>query len=166
MKKLLPIILILVGVGAGVGAGIVLKPDHVEVVEINPCGPQEHAADEDHSDEDENGEEIDTTEFVKLNNQFVVPIVSKGRIASMVVMSLSIEVEMGLKEAIYSREPILRDALLQVLFDHANMGGFNGAFTNSNNMDILRNALAEMARKELGDAVKSVLIMDIARQDN
>lgn len=165
MKKILPVILLLVGIGAGVGAGIVLKPEPIEVVEINPCGDGDHNADDDHSSEDNEMEEAGT-EFVKLNNQFVVPIVAEGRIASMVVLSLSVEVEIGHKEEIYAREPKLRDGFLQVLFDHANMGGFNGAFTNSNNMDILRNALFETARNDIGDSVKSVLVMDIARQDN
>ena len=71
----------------------------------------------------------------------------------------------GQRETVYAREPKLRDAFLQVLFDHANMGGFRGTFTDSNNMDVLRNALNETARKSMGDLILDVLIMDIARQD-
>jgi hypothetical protein len=52
-----------------------------------------------------------------------------------------------------------------VLFDHANIGGFRGAFTNSNNMDMLRNALREAGSNVLGSALVDVLIVDIARQD-
>ncbi|MDQ7069357.1 MAG: flagellar basal body-associated FliL family protein [Rhodobacterales bacterium] len=166
MKKIFPILLALIGVGAGVGAGLMLKPAPVEVVEINPCGETQHMA-ADMQDEEElvDSEEAMTSEFVKLNNQFVVPVVSDGRIEAMVVMSLSVEVGVGKKEAVYLREPKLRDAFLQVLFDHANMGGFQGAFTNSNNMDILRNALMETARKIMGDVISDVLILDLARQD-
>ena len=69
-------------------------------------------------------------EYVKLNNQFVVPVVEDGRVAAMVVLSLSLEVEAGNTEAVYQREPKLRDAFLQVLFDHANVGGFCGSFTD------------------------------------
>lgn len=166
MKKILPILLAVIGIGAGVGAGLVLKPAPVEVVEINPCGETQHMAEDTHDEEDMDVEEgAPTSEFVKLNNQFVVPIVSDDRIEAMVVMSLSVEVSVGQKEAVYLREPKLRDAFLQVLFDHANMGGFHGAFTNSNNMDILRNALRETARKTMGDIISDVLILDLARQD-
>mgnify|MGYP000498233799 CR=1 FL=1 len=53
----------------------------------------------------------------------------------------------------------------QVLFDHANIGGFKGAFTDANTMAILRRALLETARKTLGNDVSDVLITEIARQD-
>ena len=67
--------------------------------------------------------------------------------------------------AIYSKEPKLRDSFLQVLFDHANIGGFDGAFTNANNLAVLRGALREVAQKDMGDQVTDVLIVEIARQD-
>ena len=42
LRKLIPILLALLGVGAGVGAGIALKAPAPEVVEILPCGPDEN----------------------------------------------------------------------------------------------------------------------------
>ncbi|MBB97804.1 MAG: flagellar basal body-associated protein FliL [Rhodobacteraceae bacterium] len=113
----------------------------------------------------EEGEEANAPEFVKLNNQFVVPVVAAGKVEALVVLTLSLETMQGLRETIYNREPKLRDAFLQVLFDHSNMGGFQGAFTRSNNLDILRSALLEVAQNEFGYDVYNVLIIDIARQD-
>ena len=110
-------------------------------------------------------EETATTDFVKMNNQFVVPLVDHEAIAALVVMSISLEVPVGGSEAVYQREPKLRDAFLQVLFNHANSGGFDGAFTAGPNMQTLRTALGEVARAELGANVLDVLITDIARQD-
>ncbi|PIE12434.1 MAG: flagellar basal body-associated protein FliL [Rhodobacterales bacterium] len=163
IAKLLPVLLLVLGVGTGIGAGIFLKPEPREHVEINPCG-DEHPKKVAKSESKE--EETDPThEYVKLNNQFVVPVVGKNKVSSLVVLSLSVEVEAGQKEAVYAREPKLRDAFLQTLFDHANMGGFEGSFTSSNNMKILRNALREVANKTLGDLVSDVLIIDIVRQD-
>lgn len=166
MRKLLPIILILLGLGGGAGAGLMLKPAPVETVEINPCGDGSMAAtgDKDHNAPED--EPVTDKEYVKLNNQFIVPVVDDQRIEALVVMSLSVEVEAGKRELIYAREPKLRDVFLQVLFDHANMGGFRGAFTNANNLDVLRSALRESARKALGETISDVLIMDIARQDS
>jgi hypothetical protein len=84
----------------------------------------------------------------------------------MVILSLSLEVATGTSEQVYSREPKLRDGFLQVLFDHANSGGFKGSFTDSSNLVLLRRTLMETARSILGEVVQDVLISDIARQDS
>lgn len=96
---------------------------------------------------------------------FVVPIVKDKKVSSLIVMSLSIEVPIGQKDAIYAKEPKLRDSFLQVLFNHANLGGFEGEFTDSSNLDVLRNSLREIGRRDLGDGISDVLIMEVARQD-
>jgi len=167
MRKILPIFLALLGVGAGVGAGVMLKPEPQEVAPLATCGPESDdghdvAQSTDHSPE----EEADPTrEYVKLNNQFVIPVVEGAKVTALVVLSLSLETSVGGKELVFKREPKIRDAFLQVLFDHANAGGFDGAFTQNKNMTILRNSLLEMARKTLGTTVSDVLISDIVRQD-
>lgn len=160
MKKLLPLIMLLVGAGAGVGAGIFMRPvpdstPASDVIETDPKAGQTSGASEDAADR----------EYVKMNNQFVVPVVKGDSVQALVVMSLSLEVPAGQKDAIYSREPKLRDSFLQVLFDHANVGGFDGAFTNASNLAVLRGALREVAQKDMGDQISDVLIIDIARQD-
>ena len=164
MRLLLPVLLAVIGTGLGIGAGILLKPKPAELVE-NPCGevaPEAHAAEETHA-EAEPGEA--THEYVKMNNQFVVPVVHQDRVASLVVMSLSVEVPAGQNEIVFRREPKLRDLFLQVLFEHANVGGFDGTFTNASNLDVLRRSLLETAQKEVGPSVSDVLITDIVRQD-
>ena len=160
MKMLLPLVLLLVGVGAGVGAGIFLRPAPAAVDERETDGERvEIKADPRQSEPDL------IREYAKMNNQFVVPIVDGDRIEGLAVLSLSLEVPAGQKDAIYSREPKLRDSFLQVLFDHANVGGFDGAFTNANNLAVLRGALREAAQKVMGDQITDILIVDIARQD-
>ena len=104
------------------------------------------------------------TEFVKFSNQFVVPVMGDDNVQAMVVLTLSIEVSEGAKEAIYNREPKLRDAFLRVLFDHANAGGFNGNFLNSAGLDTLRSALRETAFTTAGPIVRDVLIVDLVKQ--
>lgn len=165
MGKILPIIMALLGAAAGVGAGIMLKPEPTEHID-----PQAHDSDvsTDQADPqpkvDEHGNE-DPPEYVKMNNQFVIPVVKDGKMAALVVLSISIEVISGGKEATFQREPKLRDAFNQVLFDHANSGGFDGVFTNSSRMIILRDSLYEVAKKVAGPVVKDILIAEIVRQD-
>ena len=157
MGKILPILLILVGIGAGIGAGLALRPDPEDVAALNPCGEQgTQTADaaEPGAEDASEAEDVAEYEYVKLNSQFVVPVVTNDLVDSLVVMSLSVEVTQGQSETIYAREPKLRDAFLQVLFDHANIGGFKGEFTNANNMDILRTALRETAQGMIGDVAE------------
>lgn len=154
IRKLLPILLALLGAGGGVGIGFVLRP----VPEIT----EEGAKAEEHT------EEVDPAsqpEYVKMNNQFVVPVVEDGKVAAMVILSLSLEVKHGTSEAAFSKEPKLRDMFLRVLFDHANAGGFRGSFTDGANLVLLRGALKEAAQSVLDQDVTDVLINEIMRQD-
>jgi flagellar protein FliL len=159
IKKLLPILLALIGAGAGVGAGIALRPAPPPPSEEQLKAAEKAAA----------AEEIDPEnlpEYVKLNNQFIVPVVKDQRVAAMVIMALSLEVAKGTTAEVYAREPKLRDAFLQILFEHANAGGFDGSFTDGDNLRLLRVAFLEAAQKVLGDKVSDVLINEIARQDS
>lgn len=168
MGKILPVILAVVGLGTGVGGGLVLRPVPTDVAETGPCGDttKDHGSDpakeDTHSDEKVADSNVD---YVKLNNQFVIPVVKEGRVNALVVLALSLEVASGQQEQVYQREPKLRDMFLQVLFDHANAGGFDGAFTGGLNMSLLRDALRESAIKTLGPIISDVLIVDIVRQD-
>ncbi|WP_371224999.1 flagellar basal body-associated FliL family protein [Roseovarius sp. 2305UL8-3] len=165
MNKILPVLLLLVGTGAGIGAGIVLKPSPADMADEHAQVSVENPQHEDGHDATQEKDESDIPEYVELNNQFVVPVVRDDMVDSLVVMSLGIEVDAGGETDVYRREPKLRDVLLQVLFDHANVGGFHGRFTDGNTMDTLRMALTEAAQSVVGKAVRAVVITDIARQD-
>jgi flagellar FliL protein len=166
LKKILPIVLLLIGSGVGVGAGMALRPEP-EIVEKTAEEIAEEEAEKIKGKEpygpDNPAPEMD---YVKLNNQFVVPIVKNRVVVALVVLALSLEVPDGNSDEVFRREPKLRDSFLQVLFDHANIGGFDGAFTDANNLAVLRRALREAGQKDLGvEAVNDVLILEIARQD-
>ncbi len=173
MRKLIPLILALVACAGGAGTGYVLRPvpkaaamaDHAPDTAAQGDAEAGHdAAPADGADGEEHAENL--PEYVKLNNQFVVPVLENGSVAAMVIMSLSLEVKPGSTETVFGREPKLRDVFLQVLFDHANAGGFRGTFTDGANLVVLRKALLEVARRTLGDLVIDVLIVDMARQDS
>lgn len=168
MGKILPILLALIGLGAGIGGGIALRPNPEDQTLLTPCGEDGDSHTTVSEAEQSGNVETDqqnSPDYVKLNNQFVVPVVQDGSVTALVVMSLSLELNSGGPELVYQREPKLRDALLQVLFDHANAGGFDGNFTSGRNMEALRRALRESAINTLGPEVSDVLIVDVVRQE-
>ncbi len=156
MKLILPLIGLLLGAGAGAGAGLFLTETPTATDGDEPIAEAMEDAAKDTPSE---------LEIVTLNNQFVIPVVEDDQVGSMAVLSIGMEVEFGLGDQILTREAKMRDIFLQVLFEHANMGGFNGAFTNGRNLSLLRNALLETAVREIGDGVKAILITDLARRD-
>ncbi|MEY8841723.1 flagellar basal body-associated FliL family protein [Cribrihabitans sp. XS_ASV171] len=172
MKKLVPILALLLGLGGGVGAGLVIGPKPADIAaEQEPAGHGSDAVDHaggghDTGHDTSHDNAPRGSEYIKLSKQFVVPLVKHDRIAGMVTLGLSLETAPGVAENFFETEPKLRAAFLEVLFDHANMGGFEGAFTRPGNLDTLRTALLEAARRDLGPEIREVLIVDIARQDS
>lgn len=164
MKKLLPILLALVGIGAGVGAGIALRPapPPVEVSSENTEGTNTESAVDTH---DVSEGPPKGREYVELVDQFIVPVVSDNKVSSLILVTLTLETKSGNSEEIFSAEPRIRGALLQAMFDHANVGGFDGAFTNSSKLDRLRHTFLEVAQASFGDAITDVVIVQITRQD-
>lgn len=149
LRKILPVLLFLVATGGGIGAGLFLRPpSEADSAQPAPTPP------------------IEQRDYVRLANQFVVPLLDKGRVQSLVILTLSLEVPTGGSETVYAREPRLRDGLLQVLYAHANNGGFRGNFTEAAALEPLRRALLEAAKLVLGDGVIDVLISEMVRQDS
>lgn len=194
MLRLFPVFMLLAGTGAGVGAGMFVSakgPGEVSATDAQDgdghasdhpnddahpsssagsnatAGHDAKAASSAHDNGHGDGHATPASAFnyVKISNQFVVPVVQNERVSAMVVLSLSLEVAPGSGEVVYALEPKLRDGFLQVLFDHANMGGFGGAFTDASMLAVLRRSLLQVARRDLGDIVNNVLIVNIARQD-
>jgi len=164
LRLILPLILGLAGLALGGGAGYFLRP----AAEAAQHGEKAAAEQPAHGESAAEGgtETADGPEYVKLSNQFIVPVLDHGKVAAMVILSLSIEVTKGATSEVYDVEPKLRDGFLQVMFDHANAGGFSGAYTDGANLILLRAALLEVAKRVMGDIVTDVLIVDIVRQDS
>lgn len=160
MRLLIPVFLALLGVGGGIGAGLALAPPSTACVEGDVDCPDDVAEEPEALQEE--GVDFD---YARFSNQFVIPVVRSENIQSLVVMSLTMEIEVGTNEEVFALEPKLRDAVLRVLFDHANSGGFNGQYTSAGAMDTLRRSLREATRAVAGPVIQDVLIADIVRQD-
>lgn len=163
-----------VSLAGGAGAGFFLAPKPelppAEECDTKPCSSSEN---KNNADTDANAEVYDTAysdpdvsyEYVRLSGQFVVPVLDTERVRALVVLSLTIEAKQGLESKIEEREPKLRDTLLQVLFNHAQTGGFDGAFTTGQAMRDLRAALTQASRSVLGPDAHGVLVTDVVKQD-
>lgn len=166
MKKILPALIIVIGFLVGSGAGWFLRPTPIKIVE---CDESSHEVDCALADENTAHEKAEPAPedvyYARLSKQFVVPVVDNNKVVSLVVMSLSIETTPMMSDVVYAREPKLRDALLAVMFLHANSGGFDGQFTGGEAMRDLRGSLLEAAVGVIGTDVFNVLITDILRQD-
>lgn len=171
MKKfLIPVILTILGAGAGLGAGYVLGPKAPE----QAAQTEEGTSAQTPENQTENAAEIpndnhllpsDNANYFKIQNQFIVPIIHHGKMTGMVLMSLAIEADPSLRDTIFKHEPKLRDAFLRVMFDHANIGGFDGNFTESGPMQLLDESLLRVAQGMIGNGIRDVLILEIARQE-
>ena len=154
MKLILPIILILLGSVLGAGTGIYMRlssqPEDAMMMEKEAKGEDE--------------EKI-TYDFVDLGKQFVVPVMDADSVTALVVLSIFVEVDPVAADKVRNNEPKIRDTVLQVLFRHAQSGGFEGAFTTGQPMRDLRMALSEAVTKIVGDGAKGVLVTDVVRQD-
>ncbi len=180
MKKLLPVLIGLLGLAAGVGAGLALKPTPpAAMAEACPAAPAAEgaaaaggeaspcAADPFSPGKPAEKKKSAELAYVTMDKPFVVPVFAGEKVAAMVVVSLSVETETESAHAIEDVKPQLRDGFLKVMFRHANSGGFDGSFTTGRKIEDLKSALLASAHEVVPDIpVDEVLITEIARQDS
>ena len=165
MKLLLiPIICLVLGIGAGVGAGVFLAPEPSAEDTLGEGDAVGEDATEE-QDIEEVSPDISGVEYVDMNNQFIVPLLVDGRVDAIIVLAIGLEVIEGEVDGVMSREPKLRAAFLQSLFNHANNGGFLGNFTDYSSMETLRRELMSVARGISDRKVTDVLVLDVVRQN-
>ena len=160
MRRLLPLVLALLGLAVGLGAGIALQPE--------PEDPPTVTAEDDTpaAEPPRYRPAPAETEVLRLPSQFLIPLISGGQVQAMVIVGLALELLPDHPIDLSRHEPRLRAMVLQLLFDHANDGGFDGVFTRGEQLLDLRRVLTEALRAEFGESVHDVLIIDLVRQDS
>ena len=170
MKKLLPLLIALLGLGAGVGAGLALKPAPGQPRGRGRLRRRPRTADG-HAEADPRAArpprpipsrrrrrgEKKAREPSSPTSRWTSPSSSRSsparrwwrwwwsRSRSRPTLEAAPSVE--------AVKPRLRDSFLKVMFRHANSGGFDGSFTAGRKMEDLKSALlAGRARGDAGDA--------------
>ena len=165
MKKILPVILIIIGVVGGGAAGVFLKPPAVKEVE---AGGSSEPSVKENPDENEQllGEEVSSDRaFVKVGRQTIIPVLQDGDTKALMLFELAVDVAAGSANLVHEMEPRLRDAFLRELFQMSYTGAFMTEFTDDRIIAELRRNLTRAARKHVGKAVREVLILDVMRQE-
>lgn len=162
IKKLLPLLSLIVGLGGGGAAAIVLAP-----AAEKPDEPSTNAVEDSQAKQipDDHDAQPGDTEIVKLPNQFVIPVILNNRVRAMVILTVALEVQTGAADEVRTLEPKLRDMFLSELFSLAALDGFRDEIISRQTLDLVKRALTERSKEILGKQVVTVLITDMARQD-
>ena len=177
LKKLIPVIAILIAAVGGLFGGDMLRPK-AEAEQAAPAAEGGENAEEggdtasaedaqaaDASAKKGAEESKAAAAYFRFPSQFFVPVMHGDRLDGMMVLTLTVEMAADQQEAIFKQEFRLRDAFLRTLLIHANTGGFDGNYTIEPRMRRLRESLMKTATEVTGGIVTDVLIEDIARQD-
>ena len=161
MKAVIALLLILVFTGVGGAIGLFLKP-------AGPAPDQAAGADAAGPAPDaETGLEGERPppSYVKISRQMIVPVVEGGTTRALLVFEIALDVPTQHREAVFEREPRIRDAFLRELFEMSYTGAFLETYTSDRVMEELRQKLLAAARLHLGARINDVLILDALRQE-
>lgn len=165
IKKILIWMIPILALVVGTAAGSLMAPEtaaETDAAAIEAEQSQEDAAARHDRQKPEGGEEDGTAAWFSFPNQFFVPLVRRGEIDDMMVLTLTIETTEPAKESVEVQQHRLRDALLRSLIIHANTGGFSGNYTAEAKLQKLRDDLLVAAVRVAGADIRAVLIEDIA----
>jgi flagellar FliL protein len=103
--------------------------------------------------------------FINMERKFVVPLVRRNRVHSLLVADLRLEVRDSAEDRALGLRPKIRDAFLDTLYAMAVAGSFDGDLYSNNVQDEMRARLLKAARQVLQDDATAVLIGELLRQD-
>lgn len=104
--------------------------------------------------------------YFKFTREFVVPLIEKERVSSLVILNINLEVDTSVAERLYLKEPVLRDSIMTTLVEIAGDGRTFQTMTSIENYETIRSmVLIDLQKRLPDDGILNVLILDMARQD-
>lgn len=103
--------------------------------------------------------------YFKFSREFVVPVVSQGRVTSLVILNLNLEADASLSQKLFEMEPKLRDNIMTTLITISNDGKTFESMTDVENYETIRSMVMMNLESVMATGIHNVLIVDLAKQD-
>jgi len=103
--------------------------------------------------------------YFKFSREFVVPVVSQGRVTSLVILNLNLEADANMSQKLFEMEPKLRDNIMTTLITISNDGKTFESLTDVENYESIRSMVMMNLKSVMSTGIRNVLIMDMAKQD-
>lgn len=103
--------------------------------------------------------------YFKFSREFVVPVVSQGRVTSLVILNLNLEADADMSQKLFEMEPKLRDNIMTTLITISNDGKTFESMTDVENYESIRSMVMMNLKSVMSTGIHNVLIVDLAKQD-
>lgn len=154
MKKIIGLVLIIVALAGGIFAGMQLGGGKDK--DKNAQKPKKEVTD------------FQNKQFLysKFDKPMIIPIFRNNKAIGMLLAEIWLELEPESDTiTISTKEPRLRDELMQVFYAYASEGRLSESLLEPKTQAELRRDLTNVARQFIGDSLHAVLINDMQRQD-
>ncbi len=147
---------------------------------LRPSGPSAPVADAGHGAEPEksvsepkssghggkdDASASDESMYYKFSREFVVPIMRRGEVESLVIIHIQIEADPKVSASLFRMDPKLRDNIMTSLIALSHETDALQNFAEVQNYETIRATLLRNLRDVVPDGLKNVLIVDIGRQN-
>lgn len=103
--------------------------------------------------------------YYRFSREFIVPLIDNGRVSSLVILNINLELDSAASQNLFSMEPALRDNIMTTLITLSNDGRTFESISSIENYESLRAMILMNLKKLAPTGINNVLILDMARQD-
>lgn len=103
--------------------------------------------------------------YFRFSREFVVPLMRNERVASLVILNISLETDTTVTDKMFLMEPKLRDNIMTTLVHLSNDGSTLSALTSVDNYERVRGMILNNLENVVPSGIQNVLILDAAKQD-
>ncbi|MFN3312048.1 MAG: flagellar basal body-associated FliL family protein [Hyphomonas sp.] len=123
------------------------------------------ASNDSHGKADKGGRNASALTYYRFSREFIVPLIDNGRVSSLVILNINLEVDAASSQTLFSMEPALRDNIMTTLITLSNDGRTFESISSIENYESLRAMILMNLKKTVPNGINNVLILDMARQD-
>ncbi len=103
--------------------------------------------------------------YFRFSREFVIPLMRNERVASLVILNISLETDTSVSDQMFLMEPKLRDNIMTTLVHLSNEGSTLSSLMDVDNYERVRTMILTNLENVVPNGVRNVLILDAAKQD-